>query len=215
MMKAIRLLTDSIPLRWKYPGVLCALLFLTVVSCDLLFFPPSGEPRSGPKLRTTPQGVIDQLMRAYTEKRIDLFEDLLARNSSFRFYVSPSFAVEYSTRSNVTYEPEILQYHFVDGLNYYYWGHAEEVARHRNLFAHADRIEFPEPIIYDNLVYTVTSEHDTTNVEVLVTTGELRVHLPDQRIFSIDIERQVFFLERDDDDLWVIRDWFDLDLTPN
>ncbi|KMQ51023.1 hypothetical protein CHISP_2165 [Chitinispirillum alkaliphilum] len=190
-------------------------MIMLCISCDQLFFPPTGVPSSAPRMRSTPQGLIDQLMRSYEEKRVDLFEDLLPRNGTFRFYVSSNFASIYSTRSYITYEPEIAKYNFVDGLtHYYYWGQADEVSRHRNLFSQVEMIEFSEPIIHDDLVYTVTEDNDTTHVEVLMTTGVLRVHLANQ-IFSTEIERQVFFLERDKEGLWVIRDWFDLGNAPN
>ncbi|MDG5815055.1 hypothetical protein QA601_08200 [Chitinispirillales bacterium ANBcel5] len=195
----------------KVRVVLGILLFLMLKSCND-FFPTTGEPVTV-TTRKTPQGVIRQLMRSYTNRRIDLFEDLLPVTGTFRFYISPSFAEVYSTRSGVTYEPEIDRYYYVRGFNYYYWGQNEELSRHRNLFRQADKIEFIEPITIQETRYTVKQcsslVSDTINAEILVTTGELVISLGEDT-YRTSIDKQVFYLERDHQGLWVIRDWFDL-----
>ena len=197
-------------------------LLLTALSCDFLLLPPTGFPEDGPNARATPKGTIEHLFRAYKDRRIDLFTELLPRSNTFRFFISPDYSLEYAAMSgpDATIQTvEEFEYHFVRPGNYHYWGHERELAKHRNLFRRADMIEFREyPIIDDerDFRYRVNADNETTHVEVRMTSGELCIGLRDTVYCTQkNGQMQVFLLERETDrvtgdKLWVIRDWFDL-----
>lgn len=193
---------------------------LLLISCDLLLFPQTGLPEKALSLRATPQGTIEQLIRAYEDRRIDLFTDLLPDNKTFRFFVSPDYSAAYvaSRGPDAMIERVDSQYQYVKAGSYYYWGHETEIAKHRNLFSMAEDIEFTEQPIIDpkDFRYTIDEQGETTHVEVKMTSGELCIGLSHE-IFCTDKEgqMQVFLLEREndrfsDEKLWVIREWFDL-----
>ena len=198
-------------------SILICAVFTIFFSCD--FIPPTGlhEYKNN---RTTPQKVIEQLIRSYRLKRLDMFEDLLPRDIGvFRFYVSPPYSTIISNLPNVTYEPEI-DFHYVQGKNFYYWGHQDEVSRHRMLFRNAETIKISEEQPILNYKYTIDPLNaETTHVEILWTSSEhIDITLPRtvSRVnYRVQIERQVFFLKRDHEGLWVIQYWFDLSNTPN
>jgi hypothetical protein len=199
-----------------------AALLAAAFSCGSLLLPSVGFPEDVPNLRTTPKGTIEYLFRAYEDKRIDLFIELLPKNKNFRFFISPDYSNEYvATRGPEAAIQTISdsQYHYVRDGNYYYWGHESELAKHRNLFNLADAIEFREyPIIDDerDFRYRVNKDNDTTHVEVRMTSGELCIGFRDTLYCTQkNGQMQVFLLEREVDrtsgeKLWVIRDWFDL-----
>jgi len=199
-------------------AVLTALL---LPSCDSLFFPATGFPEEGPNVRSTPQGTIFQLFRAYEDKRIDLFTELLPKNGTYRFFISPDYSDVYAATNPtdaVLARIEDGDYAHVRAGNYYYWGHESELAKHRRLFRMAESIEFTEyPIIDErDLRYRVNDLDDTTHVEVRTMAGELCIGVRDT-LFCTQKEgqMQVFLLEKEvdrktGDRLWVIKDWFDL-----
>ncbi|MFP4015184.1 MAG: hypothetical protein ACLFVQ_13940 [Chitinispirillaceae bacterium] len=199
---------------------LTGLLFCFLLSCDNHLIPPTGLPEITFSPQATPQGTIEQLIRSYEDRRIDLFTDLLPDNKTFRFFVSPDYSAAYAASKgpDAMIESVDSQYHYVKAGNYYYWGHEIEIAKHRNLFSMAEDIEFVEQPIIDpkDFRYKVNEQGETTHVEVKMTSGELCIGLSHE-IFCTDKEgqMQVFLLEREtdratDEKLWVIRDWFDL-----
>ncbi|MDR0331521.1 MAG: hypothetical protein LBH93_07435 [Chitinispirillales bacterium] len=197
-----------------------AALTTLALSCDTLLLPPTGKPEEGPSLRSTPKGTIEQLFRAYEEKRIDLFTELLPKNGTYRFFISPDYGGAYAAAHStdaVIARIEDSQYTYVKSGSYYYWGQESEIAKHRRLFSRAASIEFTEePIIDESFTYKVSADNDTA-VEVRLTAGELCIEARDT-LFCTQKEgqSQVFLLEREadrktGDRLWVIKDWFDLD----
>ncbi|MCL2689393.1 MAG: hypothetical protein FWE57_06055 [Chitinispirillia bacterium] len=197
-------------------------LLAAAFSCDSLFLPTTGLPEDAKFSRATPRGTIELLLRAYQERRIDLFTELLPKNKSFRFFMSPEYSLdEYgASGANATMlSVNDSQYHYVKARNYYFWGHDSEVAKHRKLFDLAEIIEFREPPIIDDerdFRYTVNENNDTTHVELRMRYGELCVGLNREDWCTQNRQMQVFLLEKETDRtsgerLWVIRDWFDLD----
>jgi hypothetical protein len=190
-------------------------------SCDLLFTPSIGFPEDGSSIRTTPQGTIQYLFRAYEDKRIDIFTELLPKNGTYRFFISPDFSAAYAATHStdaIIARIEETEYTYVKPGTYHYWGHDSEIAKHRRLFTMADVIGFNEyPIIDErDFRYRVTAENETTHVELRAMAGELCVGTRDT-LFCTQKEgqTQVFLLEREVDRrtgnrLWVIKDWFDL-----
>ena len=181
-------------------------------ACENLFFPATGAPEKVPALRSTPKGVIDQLVRAYETKRIDLFVELLPKDSRYRFYVAPSFAD--INKYRLTLDNAVSRYRYVNGIAFYYWTYDDEIRKHKALFDNADQIQFITPPFVDTTSYffTVDDKGDTTNVEMVVTGGELSVMDITSNIdYRGILERQIFYLERSTaDKLWFIRTWFDL-----
>jgi len=200
------------------------ILFSLILSCDSLLLPPTGFPEDGPNPRSTPMGTIEYLFRAYEDKRIDLFTELLPKNGTYRFFISPDYSDAYAATHStdaIIARIEEAQYNYVKPGSYYYWGHESELAKHRRLFSMADVIEFNEYPIVDErdfryTVDTADGKNDTTRVEVRTTAGELCIGFRDTLYCTQkEGQTQVFLLEREadrktGDKLWVIKDWFDL-----
>jgi hypothetical protein len=194
-----------------------------LVTCRNPFFPLTGLPDSAPELRATPDGVIDQLVKSYEQRRIDLFEELLPASGTFRFYVSPTFWNAYQSEAKYYVNPPeprdtLLQY--IGAFSYYYyWTQDVERQSHKRLFAQALSIRFTNCTVNPgDFRYTIDAQGDTTNVEVLMTDGNIAMTFDmgggttqDETVW---IDKQVFFLERDADNLWVIRKWYDFGLQP-
>jgi len=203
------------------PTFITGALVLTALSCGSLFLPPVGLPEETPNSRATPKGTIELLFRAYENRRIDLFTELLPQNKSFRFFISPEYSLEYAaSNANATILPiNESQYHYVRAGNYYFWGHDSELTKHRKLFDQAEEIEFTErPYIDDkDFRYRVNEHNDTTHVEVKMTLGKLCIGFRGTDYCTEkNGQMQIFLLEKETDrtsgeKLWVIRDWFDLD----
>jgi hypothetical protein len=208
---------DSRPLR-----LLAVIAVALTCLCRNPFFPPVGTPDKTPPLRITPAGVITQLIKAYELRRIDLFEDLLPQGNTFRFYVSPTFESIYKTRPYGAIEPEprdTLLHYTTESSTYYYWGQEQEIQSHKRLFTKAESIKFTvkPSVSAGNFRYNIDESGDTSNVEVLMENGEILITVNISGItdnYSIGIEKQVFLLERDAENLWVIRKWYDFGSQP-
>jgi hypothetical protein len=198
-----------------------AALITFILSCDTLFLPQTGLPEDGPSLRATPTGTIQHPFRANEDKRIDLFTELLPKNGTYRFFISPDYSDAYAATHStdaIIARIEDDEYAYVKPGNYHYWGHESEIAKHRRLFNMADEIEFKEyPIIDErDFNYRINEDNDTTQVEVRMTAGELCIGFRDTLYCTQkEGQTQVFLLEREadrktGDKLWVIKDWFDL-----
>jgi len=200
------------------------MLFLALaLSCDMLFFPPTGFPEEGQNLRATPSGTIDLLFRAYENKRIDLFTELLPKNGTYRFFMDPDYSSTYAashpTDATIA-RVEEAEYAYVRPGSYYYWGHESELTKHRRLFSMADAIEFTEDpsnfINEQDFRYRIDEAGDTTHVEIRLMSVELCIAFRDTLYCTPRVgQMQIFLLEREADrktgnKLWVIKDWFDL-----
>jgi hypothetical protein len=189
---------------------------LLLCSCRDPFFMPTGKPYKTESLRARPEGVIKQLINSYEQQRIDLYEDLFPASGLFRFYVSPQFTSTYLTRPYAN-PPEStdVRLQFISGNSYYYyWTQNIEIQSHKKLFSQASSIVFSEQPDFDpnRFHYLVDDKGDTTNVEIELLNGTIGITVAidgslDQ--YSVSIEKQVFLLERDADNLWVIRKWYD------
>ena len=189
------------------------------IACRNPFFPPLGLPDAAKPLRTTPGGVITQLINAYEQMRIDRYEDLFPKSGTFQFYVSPRFAeTSYSSRAYANPpEPRDTLLHYIGNESfYYYWNQERELQSHKKMFTVAISIAFKVKPDVDpgKFRYILNGSGDTTNVELEMTSGEfvVSVQLPNGVIDEtpVAIEKQIFLLERDDENLWVIRKWYDL-----
>lgn len=201
--------------RNNVPGaviVAAALALCMVFACRDPFFPPTGTPDKTPLLRATPEGVMTQLMNAYETEDLYLYQDLFPTAKTFHFYVSPSFVTTYDTRTYVNpAEPrDSLLIYTSDYSYYYYWTQDVEMQSHKNLFQKATSITFTEQPGFQYRPI-VNGAGDTTNYEVLMTNGVIDIETTDPvDEYIIAIEKQDFLLERDAENLWVIRKWYDL-----
>lgn len=196
-------------------------IFLISLSCENPFFPDTGTPQKTFSFRSTPEGVLKQLILSYESKRLDLYKELLS--DSFQFYVAPSFISSYATKYVYEFEGADPNLTFVSGTKFYYWTKKEEEESHRKLLQDGDgkvkEIRYISSPVVSKIRYK-TIDNDTVNVEMMITGGELLIQLSSMlltREYLIAIEKQVFWLERDktDDKLWVIRKWYDMSNAPS
>jgi hypothetical protein len=203
------------------PRILILVIIAFSCACRNPFFPPTGAPSETGGRRDTPANVIRQLISSYQLRNIYLFNDLISPN--YRFYVSTAFT-EYQGTPGAVYE-DIADTAFTyveQGGRYYYWTGDAEKKVHQNMFESASTIKFnTRPYSNENsYVYTVKvttdslghTTFDTTNVEIEMLNGEIEITLEAKQSYFINIQKQMFYLERDpvDRSLWVIAKWFDL-----
>jgi hypothetical protein len=177
-----------------------------MVSCVDLFFPKTGIPTVTLSRRSTPDGVINQLIEAYETRRIELIEEILA--DSFQFYVAPSFESFYSLEYNAESPDTSLQY--IVSKPYFYWKRKDELYRTKKIFEHTVSAQFLEPPRISRKRYEISADNDTTGVELQFDKGTLYLETAGQEYQLVDVNNQVFLLRRDKEGLWVIRKWYDL-----
>jgi hypothetical protein len=185
------------------------LVTFVFLNCNEFFFPKTGIPDNASARRSTPYGVVDQLIEAYESRRIDLIEDLLA--DTFQFYVAPSFDEYYTLDYNSEPQDSTMQYLKLFNKPYYnYWKRKDELDRTRKLFEHTINSLFiprPQP---SGLRFEVSISGDTTFAELQLDNGLLYLETDGQGVQLADVNNQIFLLKRDSDGLWVIRKWYDL-----
>jgi hypothetical protein len=193
--------------------LLIVVSFLMLMSCENPFLPKTGVPLNVSDPRLTPAGVISQLFSSYESRRIELFTDLLSKD--FKFYVASGF-----DRTNMTYSGKLLSEKpdtfmlFVNTNAFYdYWGYDAEVNSTSKMF-HAEMIEIPSRPAISNTHYIFNSSGDTVCAEVKVNDVTFEVSRYENGnvlvTYSLENQPQVFLLERDKDNLWVIKKWYDL-----
>ena len=192
----------------------CAAMAL---ACYNPFLPPLGPPHGGAAI--TPVRMIDRLMSAYENRRIDLFEDLFF-TSEFRFYVSPNFNDQYQGKVYTNPMEDIdSQYHEIyyesTVRSYYYWVFSYERQSHEHHFERATSIYFDQRLQVETERYSISPSGDTTMAEVVTNGGRLSIYsrispAAPLEYYEVDIQKQVFYLKRDDGGSWKIFKWFDL-----
>lgn len=188
-------------------------LLLLVSACRNPFLPPTGVPidNTGP-LRATPQGVITQLVDAYENRQIDLYQDLFPTDGSFKFYVAPAFVEKYKERYTEPSEPGDSLMQFVSQSDrYYYWTQEVEVANTKRLFSGALSIEFSSKPSIQNLRRFVADGDSLAEMNVGGGILKIGVYLDINtiKIYSVYIDDQIFLLAKNEKGLWVIRKWYD------
>jgi hypothetical protein len=177
-----------------------------MMGCGDLFFPKTGLPTVTTSRRSTPQGVINQLVEAYETQRIELIEEILA--DSFQFYVAPSFESFYSLEYNAESPDTSLQY--IVSKPYFYWKRKDELYRTKKIFEHTVSAQFLDAPHIFRIRYEISKDNDTNGVELQLDGGTLYLATSGQEYQLVDINNQVFLLRRDKEGLWVIRKWYDL-----
>jgi len=201
------------------------MLILANVGCRNPFFPPTSIPVVK-KTVVTPATVINELMTAYENRRLDLYADLFL-TSEFRFYVSPSFSAEYSGKVYANpmeaIDSAYRYIYFNTGTRgYFYWVYDFEQRSTEKLFMRSTEISFLQGMRVETIGYTTGAElTDTIQVEIVVREGasfKVIAQASDgagYEEFTIDIGRQVFYLKKDEKGLWKIYKWFDLGANGN
>ena len=185
---------------------------MLVIACRNPFLPPTGVPfdDTGP-LRATPQGVITQLVDAYENRQIDLYQDLFPTDGSFKFYVAPAFVEDYKSRYTEPSEPGDSLMQFVPQGRYYYWTQEVEIANTKRLFTGALSIEFSTKPSIQNLRRFVVDGDSLA--EMNMGEGILKIgvyyNISTIQIYPVHVTDQIFLLAKDEKGLWVIRKWYD------
>ena len=209
-----------------HKGLLCVACSV-LLSCYNPFFPPMGLPvnNNGSTLRSTAQGVIQQLNNAYNNKDIDSYKDLFSQQQDFRFFIAPRFVDSCIHIVKTCGLVDSICYEIIakGQTCMYYWTYAQEMDSHTKMFEQADEISLRmSPLNNQDIRYTANGNGETTNVEIILRGGGLDIAEPIQYYSDgssyqyhdvvDDIGEQVFYLERDPQNLalWVIYKWFDM-----
>jgi hypothetical protein len=203
-------------------------LFLIVVlifGCGTPFFPETGVPPAEIIYRSTPEGVVLQLVKSYESRRIDKFEDLLYSEEEFRFYVELNDDV-YSGLNNIS--TDRTEFVDLDGTyifdgSYVYLTYDEEKSIHEKLFSQSSAISFDEPLSVMSVLYLKSLDGSaatdssgaeyaivrTDNASIRITSDIIMAAYGEQA-HSFAVGRQIFYLKKDSEGLWSILYWFEL-----
>lgn len=215
----------------KYIGIFFFVVFFSL-TCQDPFFLDIIRPQEPGDLRKTPEGVVKLLRLAYTGKRIDDFEDVLYSEEEFRFYVEQNENIIDSLqkinpqqKELVVIDKELSDDFISPSFFYIYLTYNEEMNIHRNMFREAEHIDFEtrlEECIY-NIDYFDTLRvegdsvyYDTTEAvvyidenKILIASNKLDAIFGEQVEHEFPIGRQVFFMKKDNENLWSIYLWFE------
>jgi hypothetical protein len=201
----------------KSIAVMVLLVALFGFGCKNPFLPKTGEPVEEllSDLRATPQGLLDQLIQSYESQQIELFTDLLPKDGSFRFFISPDYFNDYSTRYQQMREPRDPRLLLLEGSDFfYYWSQENEIENHEKLFSQAYSIEFKDKPALESVRKFV--DNNDSMAELLVTGGRLEIGKPVGSIIEIyttTVDKQVFLIKKNADKLWVILKWYDFSVS--
>jgi hypothetical protein len=195
--------------------MLCTILGLR---CDNPFLPPTGTPVKFPSnlpadLRSTPQGLLAQLIESYESMRIDLFTDLLPTDGSFRFFITQGFFSENQDRFRQRSEPPDGRLQYLEAADsYHYWTQTEEIDKHTRMFRSALNIDFKAKPGIESIRRFV--DNGDSLAELKITGGEFWLLFSTAEGDSIitnpvAIEKQVFLIQQDAGHRWVIKKWYD------
>lgn len=176
-------------------------------------------------MRTTPQGVIAQLVKSYESKRISLFTDLL--KSDFQFYIPKDYAdsLNWGGKNNEAYKAVIDSAFPFLAVNdvYYFWNNQIEIESHQNLFRSENSIVFTDELRIESIAALTECDStgrscDTSAYVLLTTPARISITAPEissaygTPTYEFDVGPQVFVLERDpfNSKLWVIAKWYEL-----
>jgi hypothetical protein len=201
--------------------------FMVFTSCFNPFFPPTDSPPASNSLRSTPQGIINQLVDAYQKRDYYLYRDLFSESQDFRFYVYPGFSSEKDKLVQTCEKVDSMcAYILSKGLTCLkYWTYSDEMLSHTKLL-NPDNVEKIQlsfsSLDPGDIRFIINGNHETTNVEVIMRNGTLNVDTKafvgddgnsyQDHYYVDDIGEQVLYLEKDPKNpaLWVILKWFDL-----
>ena len=160
--------------------------------------------------------MITQLVDAYENRQLELYQDLFPTDGSFKFYISPAFVDSYKTRYKELSEPGDSLLQFVSQAGrYYYWTQKVEVANTKRLFSGALSIEFVTKPTVENLRKFVVNGDSLAEMKVAHGILEIGKYFDISTIliYPVYVREQVFLLAKDEKDLWVIRKWYDFSIV--
>lgn len=196
--------------------IICIIQIYLSLGCYNPFFPKTGKPSLENTFLTTPGGVPKQLRKAYENKRIDLFENLIYCDTTFKFYI------EY----NIFKLANLEHINKVTNLNmenvpigdYLYLDYSAEHSIHTNLFDRNNEIVFTAPFEVIDIKYPSLDSFPDT-LDAIIYTDKTKISITSdviliaykQRTYEFLVGEQVFFLKKDNNGLWKIHLWFELD----
>ncbi len=214
-------------IRPFFYSLLFSFILLLFLSCENPFLIKVGNP--GKERATSPHAVIKLLKKAYENRSIDIFEELLYSKEEFRFYIEQNEKIVDSLqkinpdqREKVTIPYDLSEDFIADDFFYVYLTYNEEINIHKNLFRQTDYILFspftPYNVEYFDITDTVINDsvyYDTS--AAVVYTDETEITISSSRLadiygekeHSFKVGKQVFFLKKDSEDLWKILYWFE------
>ncbi|MBN1982801.1 MAG: hypothetical protein JW795_14805 [Chitinivibrionales bacterium] len=207
------LLTRPIIKKIISVAFVCVLVF----GCQNPFFPMIDVPTSNPPNLQTPEGVIAELVRAYENKRLSLFQKLIYDNAAFKFYIqaNPSklLNLNHINKSHIEY----LTHSFVVNDNYLYLDYGQEYRIHENLFNSKNKLTFTDPLTIESISYPTLQQFPDT-VDAIVRTdkasltiiSDVLVEYKD-RTAEFNLSRQIFHLKKDSQGNWRIYQWYEVD----
>jgi hypothetical protein len=165
--------------------VLATIVAVMLVPGCGVFSPGKGDRDSERPNRETPEGVVEKLADAYRRRDIDDYVDCLT--DSFVFYFIPKDTLD----PNVTIPAEL------------YWGRSAEEEAHRNMFAQTDLITL-----------TLTGEGKVRvglDPERWLLERHFDLHISPSNIYEWAVGRAHFYVERQEDGLYRMYRWDDLE----
>jgi len=174
----------------------------------------------------SPRDVIEkQLKKAYELKNIDMFTGLLYSENEFRFYLEhdPDYLTGLKhiniNQSEKVKLDNLVEFTVADDSTYVYLTYNQEKDIHTKMFFEADQIVFVSFNINNVSYYTSLNNsgtYDTT--EAIVYTDEAEFDMSADIFYQVfgnrkqrlQINKQVFFLKKNNEGLWKIRLWFEI-----
>ncbi len=188
-----------------------------MLSCDNPFLPPTGVPFQSQvkSSRATPEGVISLLFQSYEQRRIELFSDVILEDK-FKFYIASDYD-RTRLKELLSEKPDTFMLFVERNSLYYYWGYEREMNSSKRLFTSADidKIEIPSKPIISDINYIVDSANDTVYAELKIQNYTMEVSKYENGrtaliTYPVINQPQVFLLQKDKENLWVISKWYDL-----
>lgn len=198
--------------------LLVFILFIFFPGCFNPFFPKTDVPLSGTYL-TSLDGVIRQLVKSYESNRLDLFKDLFDNQQQFRFYIQSTTAIDTTLHHIPTTRKVYLKEDYIPIGNYMYLDYSEEMRVHTNLLATDNEIIFTTAlrilkkdyiiIVTDTATDTIAGIIHTDKAKITIT-SEVLLKALGKRTVEFPIGEQVFYCQRDQNNLWRIKFWYEL-----
>lgn len=206
--------------RLLSPLLLLACLYVFLFfNCINPFFPPHDHPLKVVVNAQTPDQVLGYLVKAYENKRIALYEELIYNSKDFKFYiqVNPNKLVNLNKVNAM--RVEYLTHSYIPEDHYIYMDYSEEHRIHQNLFSANNEVKFTQGgLTISSIIYPTLQEHpDTTDAIVRTYEANIRITSDvllaeyNQRTAEFQVSRQVFHLKRDKTSGWRIYQWYEID----
>jgi hypothetical protein len=194
----------------RYLLLTILLIVLFTIYCDNPFLPARPDTDRPIELvdpRQSPNGVINQLIKAYEYRNIGLYTSLLA--GDFRFYVASGFDKTQYKGQIYSAKPDTFMDYVTDmSRDFFYWDSIAEVNSTRNMFDQTISIEV------DQYQIDAPRYHcDSLYAEVQVSNLLLDITIDIGFEYKIVNQPQIFVLKRIDRNgskIWVIWKWYDL-----